>query len=63
MVKGKNIKEVNIFDNVGRLVGTKKGLNVSNNLNKVEFKLSPGIYLAQLVEADGKMANEKFVVE
>ena len=63
MVNGKNINEVNIIDNLGRVVLTKKGLNVSSSLNKVEFNLSQGVYIAQLLTADGKIVNEKFVVQ
>ncbi len=63
MIKGKNIKEINILDNVERVVATKKGLNFLNEQNKVEFKLSPGIYIAQTLMTDGKIGNEKFVVQ
>gem|GEM_PF-785328 len=63
MVNGKNINQVNIIDNLGRVVVTKKGLSASSILNKVEFSLSPGIYVAQLSTTDGKIVNEKFVVQ
>ena len=63
MVNGKNINQVNIIDNLGRVVVTKKGLSASSILTKVEFSLSPGIYVAQLSTSDGKIVNEKFVVQ
>jgi len=63
MVNGKNINQVNIIDNLGRVVVTKKGFSASSILNKVEFSLSPGIYVAQLSTTDGKIVNEKFVVQ
>ncbi len=63
IVKGKNIREINIFDNVGRLVRTQKGLNISNEQNKVTFNLQAGVYIIRLLMADGKIDNEKFVVE
>lgn len=63
IVKEKNIKEINIFDNVGRLVRTQKGLNSSSEQNKVTFCLQAGVYIVRLLMADGKIVNEKFVVE
>ncbi len=40
MVNGKNIKQVNILDNLGRVMVTKKGLSNTSSLNKIEFNLN-----------------------
>ena len=61
-VNGKNIKEVNVIDNVGKIV-VRKHLNISSSESKVEFKLANGFYTIQLEMADGKIVNKKIVVE
>ena len=63
MVNGKNVTGINIIDYLGRLVSTRKGLNISSSLNKVELNLSHGTYLLQILMTDGKMVNKKLNVE
>ena len=63
IVNGKNIKQTNIIDNLGRTVATKKGMNAIAIQNKIEFKLSSGIYTAQILMADGETVIKKIVVE
>jgi len=44
-------------------VATKKGMNAMAIQNKIEFKLSSGIYTAQILMADGETVIKKIVVE
>ena len=62
IVNGTQIKEICVLDNLGRIV-LKKGLNVSSNQNRVDFKLNAGLYILKLTMKEGNIINEKMVVE
>ncbi|MFP5041186.1 T9SS type A sorting domain-containing protein [Parasediminibacterium sp. JCM 36343] len=63
LVDGKNINQINIMDNMGKVVAAKAGLNILATQNRLDFNLPRGVYVVQIATADGKIANQKFVVE
>ena len=63
VVNGKGIKEIRLIDNLGREVLRKKGLNATDAQQRIDLKLGAGIYMAQILLADGTVKSEKVVVE
>ena len=61
-IKSKGIVQVNIFDNLGRVVLNKKTPTPIDEM-KVELQLKTGIYMAQIIAEDGGSSKEMFVVE
>ena len=62
LINGKNIEQISIIDNAGRIILSKKVLGNATQ-NKLEFKLSGGTYLARLLMTDGKIITKKVIVE
>jgi len=63
VIRGNNVSAINIIDNTGRLVMSKNGLDKNAVENKLNINLSNGIYLAQIIQADGKKIFEKLIIE
>ena len=61
-IKGKGIVQVNIIDNMGRVVVNKKAATQMDEM-KIELRIKPGVYVAQVIAVDGSRNNEKFIVE
>ena len=61
-IKGKGIAQVNIIDNMGRVVVNKKAATAVDEM-KIELHIKPGVYVAQVIAEDGSRNNEKFIVE
>ena len=63
VIRGNNVSAINIIDNTGRLVMSKNGLDINAVENKLNISLSSGIYLARIIQTDGKIVNEKFIIK
>ena len=63
MIKGNNISKINIIDNVGKMVMSKNGLNTIATENKVNINVADGIYMLQVIHADGAITNEKLIIK
>ncbi len=61
-VTSKGIRQIEIFDIMGKKVMVKE----LNNLDKINIdisKLNKGLFLVRVISADGKIINSKFLVE
>ncbi len=63
IINGKGVKEIRLIDNLGRVVLSNKLMNVNDAQQRIDFKLNAGIYMAQILSADGSVKSEKVVVE
>ncbi len=63
IINGKGVKEIRLIDNLGRVVLKRTSLNVNDAQQRIDFKLNAGIYMAQILSADGTVKSEKVVVE
>ena len=61
-IKGNGIAQINIIDNIGRVVVNKKATTQVDEM-KIELHIKPGVYVAQVIAIDGSRNNEKFIVE
>ncbi len=62
-VKGYNVSQINVVDNTGRIVMSRKGLNSNALENKVNINVADGIYIIQVTHTDGTITNEKLMIK
>ncbi|MEI6184246.1 MAG: T9SS type A sorting domain-containing protein [Bacteroidota bacterium] len=62
-VKGYNVSQINVVDNTGRIVMSRKGLNTNAVENKVNINVADGIYILQAIHTDGTIVNEKLIIK
>ena len=62
-IKGYNVSQINVVDNTGRIVMSRKGLNSNALENKVNINVADGIYIIQVTHTDGTIVNEKLIIK